>query len=153
MPSFNQVTLVGNCTRDPEIRHLQDGTAVCDIGLAVNETWKDAQGNKREDVLFIDCSCWKRLAEIAAEYLQKGSPVLLAGKLKMDRWEKDGQKFSKIKLTVERLQLLGSKNDGGGQQEHAPPRGDSYERPPPQPSPCAAPQANGQPEHEDSIPF
>lgn len=155
MASFNQVVLVGNVTRDIELRYLADGTAVTDVGLAVSEKWKAKDGTTKEDVLFIDCTCWARTAEIAAQYLAKGSPVLFGGKLKQDRWEKDGQKFSKIKLTVERLQLIGQKGGGGQQQEHAPPRGggDNFEPPDQQPSPCAAPTESGEPQGGDNLPF
>ncbi len=148
MASFNRTILVGNVTREIELRHLNDGTAVCEIGLAVNEKWKDAAGNGKEDVLFIDCTCWRRTAEIAAEYVRKGQPVLVEGRLKLDRWEKDGQKQSRIKLTVDKLVLLGSKS-----QESAPPCGDAYEPPQQAASPCAATQVGGAAEEDSEIPF
>src|SRR3990172_11496757 len=124
MASLNQVTLLGNITRDPECKYLQDGTAVCDLGLAVNETYKTKSGDKKEDTLFIDCTCWSRTAEIATEYLRKGQQVLLTGKLKQDRWEKDGQKHTKIRMTVNQLVMLGSKPQGNGGSQ------DREDRPP-----------------------
>lgn len=115
MASFNRVILVGNLTRDPELRYIPSGTAVSDIGLAVNDRIK--RGDQWVDeVTFVDITLWGRTAEIANEYLSKGSPVLIEGRLKLDRWEKDGQKHSKLKVTADRLQMLGAKDGarGGG---------------------------------------
>lgn len=114
MASFNKVIIVGNLTRDIELRYLQNGTAVTDVGLAVNEKYKGKDGQWVEDVTFVDVTFWGRTAEVAADYLSKGSSVLVEGRLKQDRWEKDGQKHSKIKVVCERMQLLGSKNGGNG---------------------------------------
>lgn len=134
MASFNQVTLVGNTTRDIELRYLQDGTAVCDVGLAVNESYKTQGGEKKEDVLFIDCTCWRKTAEIASEYLTKGSQVLLSGKLKQESWtDKDGNKRSKIKMVVDRLVMLGSKNGGHQESRQEQPRQSQPSRSDPQP--------------------
>ena len=113
MASFNRVILVGNLTRDPELRYIPSGTAVSDIGLAVNDRIK--RGDQWVDeATFVDITLWGRTAEIANEYLSKGSPVLIEGRLKLDRWEKDGQKHSKLKVVGDRLQMLGSRGDGGG---------------------------------------
>lgn len=114
MANYNKVILVGNLTRDPELRYTPQGTAVCDVGLAVNERWKDKQtGQDREEVSFIDCVLWAKTAELAAQYLKKGRPVLFEGKLKQDRWESpEGKKMSKVKVIVELMQFLGSKPDG-----------------------------------------
>ncbi len=116
MASYNRVILVGNLTRDPEIRYLQSGMAVMDIGLAVNDRRKNANGEWIEEVTFVDVVLWGRTAEVAGEYLGKGSPVLIEGRLKLDRWEsKDGQKQSKMRVVCERMQMLGSKGEGRGQ--------------------------------------
>ncbi len=113
MASFNKVILVGNLTRDPELRYIPSGTAVSDIGLAVNDRIK--RGDQWVDeATFIDITLWGRTAEIANEYLSKGSSVLIEGRLKLDRWEKDGQKHSKLKVIGERLQMLGGREGGGG---------------------------------------
>ena len=113
MASFNRVILVGNLTRDPELRYIPSGTAVSDIGLAVNDRVK--RGDQWVDeATFVDVTLWGRTAEIANEYLSKGSPVLIEGRLKLDRWEKDGQKHSKLKVVGERMQMLGSREGGGG---------------------------------------
>jgi single-strand DNA-binding protein len=113
MASFNRVILVGNLTRDPELRYIPSGTAVSDIGLAVNDRVK--RGDQWvEEPVFVDITLWGRTAEIANEYLSKGSPVLVEGRLKLDRWEKDGQKHSKLKVIGERLQMLGTREAGRG---------------------------------------
>ena len=113
MASYNRVILVGNMTRDPELRYIPSGTAVSDIGLAVNDRIK--RGDQWVDeTTFVDITLWGRTAEIANEYLSKGSPVLIEGRLKLDRWEKDGQKHSKLKVVGDKLQMLGSKGEGGG---------------------------------------
>ena len=117
MASFNRVILMGNLTRDPEVRYTTGGSAVTDIGLAVNRQWTDRNTNERkEEVTFIDVTLWGRTAEIAGEYLSKGRPCMIEGRLQLDQWEdrETGQKRSKLKVIGETLQLLGSRNDGGG---------------------------------------
>ncbi len=123
MASYNRVILVGNLTRDPEVRYIPSGTAVTDIGLAVNHSWFDKQSNSRkEEVTFVDVTLWGRTAEIAGEYLSKGRPVLIEGRLKMDTWQdkETGQNRSKLKVIGEQMTMLGSRGDGGGGGE---PRG------------------------------
>jgi single-strand DNA-binding protein len=115
MASFNRVILIGNLTRDPEIRYIPSGSAVADIGLAVNDKRKNANGEWIEEVTFVDVVLWGRTAEVAGEYLSKGSPVLIEGRLKLDSWEtQDGQKRSKMRVVCERMQMLGSKGEGRG---------------------------------------
>lgn len=112
MGSFNQATLMGNLTRDIELRYTPAGTAVADISVAVNDRVKKGE-QWVDEVNYFDATLWGRKAEIANEYLSKGSPVLLGGKLKQDRWEKDGENRSKVKLVVNEMQLL----SGGGKRE------------------------------------
>ena len=114
MSSFNRVILVGNLTRDPELRHIPSGTAVTDIGMAINDKRKDASGNWVEETTFVDVTLWARTAEVACEYLSKGSSVLIEGRLKFETWEKEGQKHSKLKVVGERLQMLGNKGGSNG---------------------------------------
>ncbi len=117
MASFNKVILMGNLTRDPEVRYTPSGTAVTDIGLAVNRYWFDKQANeRREETTFVDVTLWGRQAEVAGEYLAKGRPVLIEGRLHLDSWDdrETGQKRSKLKVVGETMQLLGSRGDGGG---------------------------------------
>ena len=120
MASFNNVTLVGNITRDIELRHVgANNTAVTDIGLAVNERVK--RGDSYEDeTSFFDCTLWGRTAEIANEYLGKGSSILVNGRLKQETWEKDGQKRSKVKIIVNELQMLGKKGERNEHNQEQP---------------------------------
>ena len=113
MASFNRVVLVGNLTKDIELRHTKNNTAVTDISIAVNERVKKNE-QWVDEAHFFDITLWGRLAEIAAEYLSKGSSVLIEGRLKHDRWEQDGQKRSKVGIVGEKMQMLGSKGGGGG---------------------------------------
>ena len=117
MASFNKVILMGNLTRDPEVRYTPSGTAVTDLGLAVNRYWFDKQANeRREETTFVDVTLWGRQAEVAGEYLAKGRPVLIEGRLHLDSWDdrETGQKRSKLKVIGETMQLLGSRGEGGG---------------------------------------
>jgi single-strand DNA-binding protein len=138
MASFNRVILVGNLTRDPELRYIPSGTAVTDIGLAVNDRRKNAQGEWVDETTFVDVTLWARLAEIASEYLNKGSPVLIEGRLKLDTWEKEGKKQSKLRVVGERMQMLGGRTGGGqagGQgsgSQSAPSRGSRPAAPSPE---------------------
>ncbi len=113
MASYNRVVLVGNLTRDVELRYTPAGTAVTDISLAVNERIK-RNDQWTEEVNYFDVTLWGRTAEVAGEYLSKGSPILIEGRLKQDRWEKDGQKHSKVKVIGERMQMLSARGGGGG---------------------------------------
>lgn len=115
MASYNRVILVGNLTRDPELRYIPSGTAVTDIGLAVNDRRKTQSGEWVDETTFIDITLWGRTAEVASEYLNKGSSVLIEGRLKLDSWEtNDGQKRSKLKVIGEKMQMLGGRGAGGG---------------------------------------
>jgi single-strand DNA-binding protein len=113
MASFNKVILLGNVTRDPELRYIANGTAVTDIGLAVNDRRKTATGEWVEETTFVDVTLWGRTAEVAGEYVTKGSPLLIDGRLKLDTWEKDGKKNSKLRVVCERMQLLGGRSGEG----------------------------------------
>ena len=113
MASFNKVILLGNVTRDPELRYISSGTAVTDIGLAVNDRRKTASGEWVEETTFVDVTLWGRTAEIAGEYVTKGSPLLIEGRLKLDTWEKDGKKNSKLRVVCDRMQLLGGRSGDG----------------------------------------
>jgi len=113
MASFNRVILVGNVTRDPEIRYISSGTAVTDVGLAVNDRRKNASGEWVEETTFVDVTLWGRTAEVAGEYVTKGSPLLIEGRLKLDTWEKEGKKHSKLRVVCDRMQMLGGRGEGG----------------------------------------
>ena len=128
MASFNRVILMGNLTRDVEIKYLPSGTAVAEIGLAVNERRKDQKtGQMIESVTFVDITLWDRNAEIAGEYLSKGSPILVEGRLKLDTWESEGQKRSKLKVVADGFRMLGSKGGGQGGSRQQPGQYDESE--------------------------
>jgi len=147
MASYNRVILLGNMTRDPELRYTPTGLAVTDIGLAVNDRRKGTNGEWVDEVTFVDITLWGRTAEVVSEYCSKGKPLLVEGRLKLDSWETDGQKKSKLKVIGEKVQLLGTRDggvpsgEGGGgyRQTSAPqqrpqqpsaPSYDSYDQPP-----------------------
>lgn len=128
MASFNKVILMGNLTRDPELRVTPKGTAVCQIGLAVNQSYKDKDGNLKEETTFIDIDVFGRQAEVIAKYMSKGRPILVEGRLKLDSWEsKEGEKRSKLKVVLENFQFVGGRGEGGGEgggssiEDSAPP--------------------------------
>lgn len=112
--NLNRVFLMGNLTRDVELRHTSGNQAVANIGLAVNRRWKTPEGENREETTFVDCEAWGRTAEVMAQYLAKGRPVFIEGRLKLDQWEKEGQKFSKLRVVVESFQFIDSREGGGG---------------------------------------
>jgi len=137
MASYNRVILVGNLTRDPEIRYTPNGTPVCDLGLAVNERTKSASGEWVDEPVFVDVTLWERTAEVASEYLSKGSPVLIEGRLKLDSWQgTDGQKRSKLRVVCQRMQMLGGRSGGG-------PPGEGGYQPAPRREPQRAPSGPG----------
>src|SRR4030081_1698746 len=149
MASFNKVILLGNLTRDPEIRYTPKGSAVCDLGLAVNRVYTLDSGEKREEVTFVDVVLWARLAEIAGEYLKKGRPVFIEGRLQMDSWDdkQTGQKRTKLRVVGETMQLLGSRPGGSGGGDAA-----EAERPPRSAGKSAGAAAPSAPD-DDEIPF
>lgn len=110
MPSFNRVTLIGNLTRDPETRDLPSGTTLCDFGLATTRHYKTAGGEDREETCFIDCTAFGKQAEVLSQYVTKGRPLFVEGRLKYDQWDdkNGGGKRSKISVIVENFQFLGS---------------------------------------------
>ncbi len=130
MSNFNKVILVGNLTRDPEVRFLDSGTAVASFGLAINRKYKQGDQQK-EEVSFFDCEAWGKTAEICGEYLAKGRPVLIEGRLKQDRWEEEGGgKRSKIKVVIENVQFLGGGEKKEGAQGGAEDAGGGSAAPP-----------------------
>ncbi len=165
MASLNKVMLIGNLTRDPEIKYTPKGTAIADIGLAVNRTYSTDSGEKREEVTFIDVTLWGRVAEIVGEYCKKGRPLFVEGRLQLDSWDdkQTGQKRSKLKVIGENIQLLGGReggaaggggNSGGESSEggRSEPRSTSSFKKPaaPPPRPPADPDLDSE---GDDIPF
>lgn len=120
MSSYNRVILMGNLTRDVQLRYTPSGTPVTEIGLAVNDRRKGQNGEWIDETTFVEVTFWGRTAEVASEYLSKGSPVFIEGRLKLDTWEKDGQKNYKLRVVCDRMQLLGSRGDSGGSRPSTP---------------------------------
>lgn len=118
MPNLNKVMLMGNLTRDPELRYLPSNVAVVGLGLAVNRRWRNQQGEQQEETTFVDCEAFGKTAELLNQYLQKGRPVYIEGRLKLDQWQdrEGGGNRSKMKVIIENFQFIDSRpNDGGGQ--------------------------------------
>lgn len=114
MANFNKVILAGNLTRDPQLSYLPSNTPVCEFGLAVNRKWKSQTGEMKEEACFVDCRAFGRQAETISQYLSKGRPVLIEGRLRYEQWEsKEGQKRSRLCVVVETFQFLGAPPDGG----------------------------------------
>jgi single-strand DNA-binding protein len=116
MANLNKVLLMGNLTRDPEVRYTPKGTAVAELGIAVNRVYSGENGEKREEVTFVDVTVWGRTAENVGEYLKKGRPVFIEGRLQLDSWEdkQSGQKRNKLKVVADNVQFLGSRGGAGG---------------------------------------
>src|SRR5213083_225527 len=152
MASFNKVILMGNLTRDPELRYTPKGTAIAKLGLAVNRTWKTETGETKEDVLFIDVESFSRQAETIGQYLKKGSPILVEGRLRLDTWDdkQTNQKRTKILVTAENVRFLGS----GQPRESGPPEVSRSRAvtPPPTTTGSGEPAAE-EPPAEDDVPF
>lgn len=175
MANVNKVFLIGNLTRDPELRYTPGGAAVADLGIAVNRIYTTKEGERREEVTFVDVTVWNRTAENCCQYLKKGRPVHIEGYLKMDSWEdkNSGEKRSKLKVEAETVQFLGGRRDEeGGGDDFAPPPARDRDRDRPEPrrpnfnagnganGPSRAPSAPPRrptppPDHEadDDIPF
>jgi single-strand DNA-binding protein len=129
MANFNKVYLMGNLTRDPEMRVTPKGTAICQFGLAISRSWKDESGQVREETAFVDVEAWGKQGEVISKYCTKGRPLFVEGRLKFDQWEDktSGQKRSKLKVVLENFQFIGGRTDGapaaggGGDGESAQP--------------------------------
>lgn len=171
---FNRVELGGRLTADPELRYVANGTAVTDLRIAVNREWTTESGEKMKDVCFVDVTFWKRQAEVACQYLRKGSGVFIEGSLKMDQWDdkNTGEKRSKLKVSGDRFHFLDKKSDGGGNDDGQRSHGRDDRRPQQQsrggqpqgrsPAPSRGPSPQGReaprvqgfdPVDDDDVPF
>ena len=150
MASFNKVILVGNLTRDPELRYTPKGTAIAKFGLAVNRVWTSESGENKEEVTFIDIDVFGRTAENVAQYMRKGSPMLVEGRLRLDQWDdkQTGQKRSKLGVVGEIIQFLGSPRAGEGGAPAAPRAAAAATPAAPEP-----PEAEAPPQEGDDVPF
>jgi len=151
MASFNKVILMGNLTRDPELRYTPKGTAIAKVGLAVNRVWTNEAGEKKEEVTFVDVDIFGRTAENVGQYMRKGRPILVEGRLKLDQWDdkQTGQKRSRLGVVAETVQFLGSApgNEGGA------PSAPRAARPAAAAAPAAEPVEGDGPPENDDVPF
>jgi single-strand DNA-binding protein len=167
MANFNKVMLMGNLTRDPQLKYLPNQTAVVEFGLATNRRFKLASGEDREEVCFVDCSAFGRQAEVINQYCQKGKPIFVEGRLKYDSWEdkQGGGKRHKLSVVVESFQFVGGRDgaaaggggapaqDYGGEDQTRPPARPQRSSPPPQSAPQEPPIGNEQHFNDSDIPF
>lgn len=151
MASFNKVILIGNLTRDPELRYTPKGTAIAKIGVAVNRVWTTDTGEKKEEVTFVDVDIFGRTAENVGQFMRKGRPIMIEGRLKLDQWDdkQTGQKKSRLGVVAENVQFLGSPTGGEGGGAPSAPRS----RPAAAPAPAAEPVAGDEPPASDDVPF
>ena len=160
MAYLNKVFLIGNLTRDPELRVTPKGTAICSFGLAVNRQYRDESGASRDETTFVDIEAWGKQGELVSKYLTKGSPAMVEGRLRLDAWEsKTGEKRSKIKVVLDNVQFL-SRGPGAGAAAAAPApeaEADGADRPAPAPAPAPRPAPSAEPPPsagvDDDVPF
>jgi single-strand DNA-binding protein len=156
MANFNKVYLMGNLTRDPEMRVTPKGTAICQFGLAISRSWKDESGQTREETAFVDIEAWGKQGEVISKYCTKGRPLFVEGRLKFDQWEDktSGQKRSKLKVVLENFQFIGGRGDGapGGPAAVGGDAGEPGDAPPPSRGPARPPVAPKDTVDED-VPF
>jgi single-strand DNA-binding protein len=156
MASFNKVILVGNLTRDPELRYTPKGTAIAKIGVAVNRVWTNEAGEKKEEVTFVDVDIFGRTAENVGQYMRKGRPILIEGRLRLDQWDdkQTGQKKSRLGVVAETVQFLGSPAGEGNSAAPRPPRpAPSAPSAPSAPTPPPEPAEGDVPPEGDDVPF
>ncbi len=148
MPSYNKVLLMGNLTRDIELKYTPGNQAVAEIGLAVNRRYRTKEGENKEEVTFVDCEAWGRTAEVMNQYLAKGRPVFIEGRLKLDQWQdKDGKNRSKLRVVVDSFEFVDSRGAGQGGRGPGPGAAPAGEDHP------ASVGSGHQPVNESDIPF
>ncbi len=151
MPSLNRVYLIGNLTRDPEFRQTPGGQSVAELGVAISESFRNKAGEMVNNVCYVDVETWGRQAELCQQYLKKGAPVMIEGRLRLDQWEnQQGEKRSKLRVTAQRVQFLGApRRDGAGAADPAP--RPARDIPPPPPAPES--EVMDPAPDEDNLPF
>ena len=164
MASLNKVLLMGNLTRDPEVRTLASGTAVCNFGMAINRNFTDREGNRREETTFVDVESFGKQAETISRYMKKGSGIFIEGRLKLDQWETPaGEKRSKLRITLENFQFVGggdgapaTRSEGESSNLTPTPPPDKSATPPQDPptsSPSSETEVQSDSVEEDDVPF
>ncbi len=157
MANYNKVILIGNLTRDPELRFTPKGTAIARIGVAINRSWKTDTGETREETTFVDVDAFGRQAETIGQYMKKGRPIMIEGRLKYDTWEdkQTSQKRSKLSVVLEAFQFIDSGGSRASSDETASPEPRVRSSAPAAPAPAAAqpPTGTEEPPTEDDVPF
>ena len=155
MANFNKVILMGNLTRDPELRYTPKGTAIAKLGLAINRTWRDESGQTKEEVTFVDIDAFGRQAETLGQYMKKGRPIFIEGRLRLDSWEdkQTNQKRSKLGVVLESFQFLDSGGKPSGDESGAAPSRPSQPAPPASAPAAPPPSGNEDAPAEDDVPF
>jgi len=173
MANLNKVFLMGNLTRNPELRYTPNGTPLCEFGIAINRQWKTPEGEQREEVCFVDVTMWGRRGEVISQYFSKGKPIFIEGRLKLDQWESAEGKRSKLTVVAENFEFIGGQPKGQGgapaPQRGSPPEGGGNrpaQRPPRQAPPTEnkaqeeppaenvePPEEGGYDVSDDEIPF
>jgi len=150
MANFNKVILSGNLTRDPELRYTPKGMAIAKLGLAINRTWKNEAGETKEEATFVDVDAFGRTAEVIGQYLKKGRPMLMEGRLRLDQWDdkQTGQKRSKLGVVLESFQFIDSGKGDGGPGDGSRSRSSAPTQSAPEPAEAGAPAPE-----EDDVPF
>jgi len=153
MANFNKVYLMGNLTRDPEMRVTPKGTAICQFGLAISRSWKDESGQTREETAFVDIEAWGKQGEVISKYCTKGRPLFVEGRLKFDQWEDktSGQKRSKLKVVLENFQFIGGRGDGAPVAGGAAAGGEAAEAAPGEAAPAPRSPARGPAVPKDGV--
>lgn len=153
MANFNKVILAGNLTRDPELRYTPKGMAIAKIGLAINRSWKTETGESKEEVTFVDIDAFGKQAETIGQYLKKGRPILVEGRLRLDQWDdkQTGQKRSRLGVVLEGFQFLdsGNRTEGGAEG----PRSRTVAAPPAAATAPSSPEAQPPEPEQDDVPF
>lgn len=149
MPNLNKVLLMGNATRDPELRVTPKGTSICQFSLAINREWKADGGEKQTEVIYVDVEAWGKQGETIAKYVTKGKPLYVEGRLRLDVWEDKNtkEKRSRMKVVLEQFQFIGSKGDGASKPAEDDPSKSPYDKPP------AAGKKPGQENLDEDVPF
>lgn len=154
MANFNKVILIGNLTREPELRVTPGGLSICKFGLAVNRNFTDKEGNKREETTFVDIDSFGKQAEVISKYMSKGRPIMVEGRLKLDQWEsKEGEKRSKLGVVLEQFQFMGGRGEGEGGSGQDDSGSTNYEQQAPQRRPASSQPAAQQEDVDEDVPF
>jgi single-strand DNA-binding protein len=153
MASFNKVIMIGNLTRDPELRTTPKGTAVCSFSLALNRHYKTESGEERDETTFVDIEAYGKQAELIAKYVPKGRPLMVEGRLKLDSWEKNGEKRSRLKVVTENFQFMGYKDDAGKSSDLPAVESGDYDGVSPQSRPVSPASSPKPAPTGDDVPF